>query len=283
MIKDVYMRIIYYLGIISLILIFITLSGCSKNGKVKDVIEDDITIVEDDTSTDENGSTCEAYGTNGDPKYEDKSIVFDGEYDIDSKKKSYTFKNKKYYLKKLIVPYVNFDSYDAFLINNKIKSIYEEAVVAYNYGVNNKTNGVSLSYKYYINDDILSVLITYKIIYSDYTDTRYYTYNFDTKTGAKMDYTQLYEKLGFNKNTFNSKVKTGIKKFMTDKIQKESKSKREYFDIVFSTFLQENYDAYLKSVDNDQVYAYLDKNGKLRVLSNIYILTDNYNSFITIE
>ena len=36
MIKDVYMRIIYYLGIISLILIFITLSGCSKNGKVKE-------------------------------------------------------------------------------------------------------------------------------------------------------------------------------------------------------------------------------------------------------
>lgn len=141
----------------------------------------------------------------------DKDYVFNATYKSNAKAHESIINGNTYYADNIIVPYINFRTADADLVNNKIKHIYNKAIGVFNKGLKDKKSYVEeLKYNYYVNSDIVSVVITYKYFLTDKWNTKYYVYNFDTEKGIMVTTPSLLKKGHMKKDVFYNALETAI-------------------------------------------------------------------------
>ena len=141
---------------------------------------------------------------------EDKDYVYDAEYDTGDAPSEYAVGIYTYYLKDIVVPYINIDSDGAKAANENIKTVFDELMAAYNDGANG-----GMGYVKY-NDNILSIVFKTGTGATDVVFPYYHTYNFDLKTGERLTYEYAYGVAGFNSNSVYDKVKEQIEAHMKE-------------------------------------------------------------------
>jgi hypothetical protein len=114
----------------------------------------------------------------------DKDIVYDANYDNRGLASSIIKPYGVYYLKDVVVPFINIDSSDAAIVNNEIKDIYNTLLDSYERGLTDSYTFIEYcKYNYEKEDDVLSVILEYGISSKDITEPIKHIYNFDLSTG----------------------------------------------------------------------------------------------------
>jgi len=206
---------------------------------------------------------------------ESMEYVYDAKYDANVTKDSYSIGEKTYYVKDIVVPYININSEYARKSNEEIKKVFDNAIAKYSEGVENNSSYVDeCVYKKNISNDFASVVLTYSVGRTDIPVQSYYTYNIDLKNGNKLSYKQVYEKLGFTSDNIDTKVGESIKKYMNDK----------YSDLINSDNIDKSIQNYEVSVSEGTIKYFVDNN-KLNIIVTINIPAgrENYDKVITIE
>ena len=88
-----------------------------------------------------------------------------------------------------------------------------------------KKNDSVVKYSYYIGKKYVSILITVNLDAGMEGD-EYYVYNVSRETGKKLSKNEMLELLGLTSSSFNSKVKSSVKKWWKTEILKYDKSKK---------------------------------------------------------
>lgn len=211
-----------------------------------------------------------------------KDYVYDAVYDSDDIADSYSTFHKTFYLKDIVVPYVNIDSEDASKVNDEIKSVYNSAIAVYKKGIEDKVSYVdNCSYKYYINDDILSLVLTYGHGATDVVHPDYYIYNFDLKTGKLVSYSDVYSYIGFNSDNISESVKSSISSVMSEKMSNFPDSLKADFD----TYNNQSFQNYINSVDDGTIKYFIDSNKKLNIIVTLSIPagTGMFDTIISVD
>ena len=198
---------------------------------------------------------------------------------------AYSTNYETYYAKDIVVPYINIDSAYAKASNNNIKEIFDSVINEYNNGVNDKITYVDeCNYKKYVNNDKLSVILTYGIGATDVVHPKYYTYNFDLKTGSQLSYEEIYKIAGFDSSTINSKVEAAITKIMEEKMSSFSADNYPT-GTTFDTYNSESINNYKNSINNDTLEYFLSDNNKLNIIVklNIPAGTGEFDTIIAID
>ena len=155
-----------------------------------------------------------------------KEYIFDGDYQGDFSKDSYTTESGKTYRSKdLKAPYFNIDSSDANNANKEVNETYLNAVRIFNQGVNDKSTYIKLSYKKYESDNAISALFKYEVGDVGISNPIYYTYNFDNKTGQLITFKKAMEIAGIKEDEIDKKVKDAI----TKEIKKQMGDSKEAY------------------------------------------------------
>lgn len=197
-----------------------------------------------------------------------KDWVYDAEYKKNVNADSYSTNYNTYYAKDIIVPFINIKSSYATLSNNEIKSVFNDAIKAYNDGISDKLTYVDqCNYSKYVNNDILSILLTLGIGATDIVHPNYYIYNIDLKTGNKLSYKDVYSFAGFNSSDINTKVEKAITDVMKEKLKDSEYPDGTNFDI----FNNESITNYKNSVSNDTLKYFLSNKGELNIIIRLSI------------
>ena len=88
-----------------------------------------------------------------------------------------------------------------------------------------KKNDSVVKYSYYIGKKYVSIMITVNLDAGMEGD-EYYVYNVSRETGKKLSKNEMLEFLGLTSSSFNSKVKSSVKKWWKTEILKYDKSKK---------------------------------------------------------
>lgn len=88
-----------------------------------------------------------------------------------------------------------------------------------------KKNESVVKYSYYIGKKYVSIMITVNLDAGMEGD-EYYVYNVSRETGKKLSKNEMLELLGLTSSSFNSKVKSSVKKWWKTEILKYDKSKK---------------------------------------------------------
>lgn len=237
------------------------------------------------TTTNDTTTTTDTTNSNTNtliPKLDNtKDWVYDAEYTKNVTADSYSTNFETYYSKDIVVPYININSSYANSSNNDIKNIFDDAIKTYNNGVNDKTTYVDeCSYKKYINNNSLSIILTYGIGATNVVSPKYYTYNFDLKTGEQLSYEKIYSIAGFNSNNIDSKVENAITKVMKEKMSNFSDNGTN-----FDTYNNESINNYKNSINNNNLKYFLSDNGKLNIVVELSIPAGigKFDTIITVD
>lgn len=197
---------------------------------------------------------------------ETKAWIYDANYEYEVSAKSYSTFFETYYASEIVVPYLNIDSADARNANRKIKEIFDEAMMFYEYGVEDNITYVDdCSYDYYLDDKTLSVVITFGVGATHVVAPKYYTYNFDLTTGNLLSYQDVYQLSGFNNIT--TKAEAAITEYMAETLTDFGYLE----DDEFNTYNDQSIDNYKASVREETIKYFLDKDKKLNVVVKIVI------------
>ncbi len=198
---------------------------------------------------------------------EGESWIYDAKYNYEVSQNSYETAYSTYNVNNIIVPYINIKSNDAEAANLEIKNVFDDALKAYKVGVLDKTTYVDkCSYKSsLINDKALSVLLTFGVGSTDVVKSKYYTYNFDLKTGKTLTYEDTYKLAGLNSTNIDNKVKNEITTIVAEKIKSNLSTDelKQYTDASIAN--------YTKSVTDNTIQYYLDSNNKLNIVVTLNI------------
>lgn len=209
----------------------------------------------------------------------DKDWVYDGDYDYTKyvSKTSYTTDfDKTYYIKDIIVPYINIDSVDA---KNANANILNSAITLYNAGVANKVSFIDYyNYEYNNINNVISLVIKYGTGGTDVVQNHYKTYNYSLNDGKNLSYKEVYTFLNYKSININKIVKKAI----TNKMKEELK---DIGDVDFNTYNNESYNNYIESVENNTISYFIDKNKKLNIIVNMSIPVGigSFDKIITIN
>lgn len=88
-----------------------------------------------------------------------------------------------------------------------------------------KKNDSVVKYSYYIGKKYVSIMITVNLDAGMEGD-EYYVYNVSRETGKKLSKNEMLNLLGLTSSSFNSKVKSSVKKWWKTEILKYDKSKK---------------------------------------------------------
>lgn len=189
---------------------------------------------------------------------------------IKDESKEIVYSDNEYQYKK--IPIINIDTEDADDLNKEINEYVDKMGQDTNYG-----EGYNLSYVYYENDEILSILLTI----NTYGSSKYYkTVNINSKTGKKVSNYDLIKTKSIDENEignaiFDIYVKDAEKNGLLDTY----KTQHVYGDEFTSV-----YDAssnLIKSKKYDDFDMYLNSNGELCVISDVYLIAGpEKNSYI---
>ena len=199
---------------------------------------------------------------------EDKDYVYDAEYDTGDAPESYDIGGvATYYLKDIVVPYINIDSEAATKANENIKGIFDELLASYNDGANGGNGYVKYcEYDFYINDNILSIVFKTGTGATDVVFPYYHTYNFDLNTGEKLIYKNAIALTGFSSDTLFEKVKEQIGEHMKA-YSYPAKDGEWSFDSCYN----QSIDLYNTSVQENSVEFYFDDNNTFNIQAVIYL------------
>ncbi len=176
-----------------------------------------------------------------------------------------------------VLPNIIINSGDARDVNAEIVSAYGGEI---DMEMQNMKDGYSLAllnadYTAAINGDILSILIEAEY---DWGYTGYTAYNFRISSGAAVNYLDVIAQAGFSEEEYYEKAGDAAKKAFTDMYGRED-------DI--SEDMQDFYQAQLENTlsANDFRSVYIDGNGQLYVLADIYALAgaDSYPGCLPVE
>ncbi len=211
-----------------------------------------------------------------------KELVYDAEYISNVKSESYeTHFGETYYLKDIVVPYININSDYVSNVNNEIKGVFDEVITNYNEGVDTGLVYIDeCNYKKYINNNALSVILTVGIGGTDIVNPDYYIYNIDVDEGTKLSYEDIYKLAGFNSSNINEKVNTAI----TNKMKEDLKNFEYYDGENFDTYNDISLGNYKDSLDNNTIKYFLSDN-KLNIVVKLSTPagTGSYNKIIEIN
>lgn len=199
---------------------------------------------------------------------EDKDYVYDAEYDTGDAPESYDIGGvATYYLKDIVVPYINIDSEAATKANENIKGIFDELLASYNDGANGGNGYVKYcEYDFYINDNILSIVFKTGTGATDVVFPYYHTYNFDLKTGEKLTYKDAFALAGFSSDALFEKVKEQIGEHMKA-YSYPAKDGEWSYDNLYTYSVND----YTSSVDNNTIEFYFDGNNKFNIQAVIWL------------
>lgn len=198
--------------------------------------------------------------------YNTKDWVYDAEYEKNVNADSYSTDYNTYYAKDIVVPFININSSYATISNNEIKNVFNDAIKAYNKGINDKMTYVDkCNYNKYINNDVLSVLLTFGIGATDIVRPNYYIYNIDLKTGEKLSYKDVYTVAGFNSNDINIEVEKTITNVMKERLAEY------HVGTDFDTYNNESITNYKNSVGNNTLKYFLSSKGELNIIVRLSI------------
>ena len=234
----------------------------------------DNSVIEDKSNVDESIVDIRTDST--------KDYVYDASYDNDGIVESYNTYYNTYFLKDIVVPFININSDDARKVNDEIKGVYDSAIDIYNKGTNDGMSYVDdCSYKYYVNGDIISIVLTYGHGATDVVRPDYYIYNFNLKTGKLVSYNDVYSFVGFNSDNINISISDSITSVMTEKMSSFPDSLKADFD----TYNNQSFQNYINSVDDGSIKYYVDSNKKLNVMVTLSIPAGvgSFDTIITVD
>ncbi|MBQ9013239.1 MAG: hypothetical protein IJ094_06780 [Bacilli bacterium] len=204
---------------------------------------------------------CNNCDVKKDNKKEEKSLIKD-------KTKAIVYTNGYYKDKK--VPVINIDSTDADKLNREIEEYVDKMSLESDYG-----EAYALSYEYFENKDILSI----KMTITTFGSSRYYkTVNISTKTGKKVSNTDLLEMKKIKEGDFASILfeiyeKEQIDNGSIDAVKTQSIYGDEYTSV---------YDGTKNNIESTKINdfdMYLNKNGELCVVTDIYLIAGPERNF----
>ncbi|MCL2071549.1 MAG: hypothetical protein FWH07_04850 [Oscillospiraceae bacterium] len=219
---------------------------------------------------------------------EAKNWIHDADYEYDVPFESYTTDfGSTYYVKDIVVPFINIESADAEKANAEIKEVFLQAVEAYKQGIeDNLTYVDECKYIKYVDENILSVNLWLGIGATDVVRPEYFTYNFDLKTGKLLSYEEVYRYAGFTSDNISEKVETAITTKMQN-VSKEFHAAGEdfYEENDFDIYNSESVNRYKSSVSDNSIKYFLDTNKKLSVIVNLYIPAggDRHDTIIVVD
>ncbi|MDO4962905.1 MAG: hypothetical protein Q4E75_02235 [bacterium] len=217
----------------------------------------------------------------------DASYTYDSDYDIEG----YTYVITSDYSRminnmlnvssnsKLTVPYININSKDAKVVNNKLETIYydtaKEQEDIFKMGIEEHA-GLRLGYKTYYYGDYVSVIVV-KIRYGETTPVpRYYGYVFNTKTGELLDSSDIAKI--YNKTIEDVKLlfENKIKNFYNDDYlisHSVNKEEIEIYKFNSLSYYNRNYkiQGYNAGYINDleSVIYFITEDGKLNLMTSM--------------
>lgn len=222
-----------------------------------------------------------------------KDYVYDASYENDGIVESYNTYYNTYFLKDIVVPFININSDDARKVNDEIRGVYNSAIDIYKKGIDDGMSYVDdCSYKYYINGDIISIVLTYGHGATDVVRPDYYIYNFNLKTGKLVSYNDVYSFVGFNSDDINDSVKNLITNIMQEKLNGTKDPAKETGDGAyypegtnFDTYNDKSYENYLNSINDGTIKYFIDSNKKLNVVVTLSIPAGagRFNTIITVD
>ena len=213
---------------------------------------------------------------------EDKDYVYDAEYDAGSAPEEYTVGIYTYYLKDIVVPYINIDSEAARKTNESIKEIYNELLSAYNDGANGGMGYVKYSeYEYFVNDDVLSIVYKTGTGATDIVYPYYHTYNFSLKTGEKISAHTGYQLSKMDSETIKTKAQEQIENIM----KSSNYAFPETGEWSYAATLERSMNAYNDAASTGSIEFYFDGRNKLnlQVVVSMGQNPENNRQVITIE
>lgn len=187
---------------------------------------------------------------------------------IKDESKEIVYSDNEYQYKK--IPIINIDTEDADDLNKEINEYVDKMGQDTNYG-----EGYKLSYVYYENDEILSILLTI----NTYGSSKYYkTVNINSKTGKKVSNYDLIKTKSIDENEignaiFDIYVKDAEKNGLLDTY----KTQHVYGDEFTSVYDASN--NLIKSKKYDDFDMYLNSNGELCVISDVYLIAGPEKNF----
>ena len=197
-----------------------------------------------------------------------KDWVYPADYKKDVINDSYETQYKqKYYVKDIIVPYLNINSSDAKIMQSEIKNVYDEAIAWYNKGVNDKTSYVeNCNYESFINGNILSVNLLFSKGATDIPLKEYYTFNINLQNGKKMSYEQIYQQAGFNSNNLKEHIEKAINKALENELESYDLTEEE-----FNKHLNITLQNYADATSLSNLKYFLSDNNQLNIILDLSI------------
>lgn len=170
------------------------------------------------------------------------------------------------------LPYINLNSNDALLINQKLDSQYNMA----------ESNKTYFDYEYRKSNNILSLLIkSNPILSGEYNKINYETFNFDLKNNELLSNNQIKERLNIKsyqlKNAFDNKLQSYYKEALLDNNQLTYNEYLNFINADYETFI--NSDIYLCKIKTACIYYapfYDQITIEKHALDNIYEFQVNY-------
>lgn len=211
--------------------------------------------------------------------YSDKEYIYDAEYEKKVNKNSYVIGNKTYYAKDIVVPFININSSYVTDANNEIKTVFDQAIAAYN----DESKYVDqCNYTKYIDGKTLSVILTYGEGSTDVIHPKYYTYNINLKDGKELTYEEVCNLLGIE--NVDSKVEAAVTTTMKEKLQNFSAENYEA-GTNFDTYNNQSINNYKESVKNNTIKYFIAENKKLNVIVKLSIPagTGEFDTIISVN
>ena len=198
--------------------------------------------------------------------------VKDAEYASDDLKgKSYhsVNENKDVSVKDLVFPYIDCDTEDAKATNDEIKKLYEKYEDMFKETLNSgdeeeQNEYYAAKYDKVVSGDMMSIIISTEVGGAGDTSDLYYGFNFDTKTGKRLSYEEVYKNAGFTEDNIDTKVEESIKKFfgeIKDSDCPEGMTVQKYIDL--------NKEKYEQLKKDNKLGYFLNKDKKLNVVFEV--------------
>ena len=219
------------------------------------------------------------------------AYIYNAQYTAEniSVKQYSTNDGTSYSISDIILPYININSSDAKKANNEIQENYKKYIEEFRICSQNKNSYIKSEYKTYVTSNIISVLIMVNRGQEEKNEEEYIAYNFDTISGIKLEYDNVYQIAGINdikENVLNSiksldeyeeyYLKAG--RNITQEMVDERNSEIELSKTQTFTYYQED-------LMNNRLVYFLDNNLKLNIVIRLSLPNDDeiYNKIITVE
>jgi len=281
--------------IIVLLVVVIGLAGFVAYDKVLSTASDSDDNNSNETNNNDkkdNDNNNDEEGTNNDNTPvakidESKPWVYDATYEYDVNPKSYTTSyGETYSLDDINIPYINLNSTAATKANAEINDLFIELADFFKNQLETyKEWWYVADYKTYSDNDVLSIVVTTIVGGTDVPWERYYTYNFDLKTGKLLTYKEIYQYAGFDSSNLSEKVEKAITDVMTDEMKSFIYPDNYPNGTNFTKYNNDSINNYKKSVTDDSIKCFLDKDKKLNIIVTLRIPAGrgNFDTAFVIE